>query len=223
MIVVFAVCCLLGFAAPPASGERFAGRVVGVADGDTIWVSRGGRKAEVRLHGIDCPERDQPFGREAKRFTSDLLRDKRVTVRVRDHDDYGRTVGNVLVDGRDAGLTLVRAGLAWHYRRYSDDAELATAERGARAAGRGLWSRPEPIPPWEFRRAERRSDRGARAPGRRAAPTASEAGPFRGNTRSRVFHEPGCRNYRCARCTHVFGTQREALQAGYRPAGCCRR
>jgi hypothetical protein len=195
---------------------------VGIADGDTIWVSHGGREAEVRLHGIDCPERDQPFGREAKRFTSDLVRGERVTVRVRDHDDYGRVVGRVFVAGRDVSLALVRAGFAWHYRRYSDDAELAAAERGARAAGRGLWSRPDPIPPWEFRRAEGRSGGGARASGRKAAPSASAAGPYRGNTRSRVFHEPGCRNYRCARCTRVFGTKREALQAGYRPAGCCR-
>ena len=65
---------------PPASAgpvpgfrqERFAGRVVGVTDGDTISVMRDGRSVRVRLEGIDCPERGQDFGQRAKQFTSDM-------------------------------------------------------------------------------------------------------------------------------------------------------
>ena len=76
----------------------------------------------------------------------------KIEIEVRDIDRYGRTVGRVDVDGRDARLEVVRAGLAWHYVRYSNDAVLASAEREARAARRGLWVQPAPLAPWEFRR-----------------------------------------------------------------------
>jgi len=57
----------------------------------------------------------------------------------------------VKADGRDLSLELVKAGMAWHYRKYSDDPVLAAAEKKARAARLGLWSMPNPVPPWEFR------------------------------------------------------------------------
>ncbi len=63
-------------------------------------------------------------------------------------DRYGRTVARVIVDGADASLELVKAGLAWHYTQYSDDPELAKAEQAARSRGIGIWSLPNPIPPW---------------------------------------------------------------------------
>jgi len=76
---------------PQAS--TFMGKVVGVSDGDTISVMRKGQAVEVRLHGIDCPEKKQPFGTRAKRATSDLAFGKEVEVRVRDTGRYGRLVG----------------------------------------------------------------------------------------------------------------------------------
>ncbi len=70
-----------------------------------------------------------------------------------DRDRYGRTVGVVLLpDGRSLNHELVRAGLAWWYRRYApDDETLAQLERDARGAERGLWADAEPVPPWEWR------------------------------------------------------------------------
>ena len=71
------------------------------------------------------------------------------------NDTYGRTVGKVLVDGIDANLEQVKAGMAWHYRKYAkeqaveDRATYAQAEDQARAGQRGLWRDPEPVPPWE--------------------------------------------------------------------------
>jgi endonuclease YncB( thermonuclease family) len=76
-------------------------------------------------------------------------------------DRYGRTLGKVLVEGRDAGLLLIQAGLAWHYRAYqheqvwTDRLRYAQAEHEARAHAKGLWGDPAPVPPWEFRRARR--------------------------------------------------------------------
>ena len=55
--VVAALWCLL--APLLASADQFTGKVVGIADGDTINVLREGKAVKVRLHGIDAPEQAQ--------------------------------------------------------------------------------------------------------------------------------------------------------------------
>ncbi len=107
----------------------FTGRVVGVSDGDTITVLHNGKGERIRLHGIDCPEKRQAFGKRAKQLTSNLVFGKTVTVQFVDRDRYGRTVGVVLLpDGRSLNHELVRAGLAWMYRRYTTDQSLSDLE-----------------------------------------------------------------------------------------------
>ncbi len=130
----------------------FTGRVVGVADGDTITVLHNGKGERIRLHGIDCPEKRQAFGKRAKQLTSNLVFGKTVTVQAVDRDRYGRTVGVVLLpDGRSLNHELVRAGLAWMYRRYTNDQSLSDLEEEARVARRGLCSDPHAVPPWDWR------------------------------------------------------------------------
>ncbi len=138
----------------PAVVGQFSGKVVGVADGDTITVLHSGKGERIRLHGIDCPEKRQAFGNRAKQFASALVFGKTVTVSVLDVDHYGRTVGEVILpDGRVLNHELVKGGLAWWYRRYApDDGTLAQLEADAKAAKRGLWADPDPVPPWEWRR-----------------------------------------------------------------------
>ena len=135
-------------AAAPATVE-----VVTVHDGDTVTVLEGREQIRVRLACIDAPERGQAFGSRARERLSDLVMRKHVTLTVIDHDDYGRTVARILLDGEDVNLTMVRAGLAWHYRYHCpDDRVLAEAEVEARAARRGLWADGRPEAPWEWRR-----------------------------------------------------------------------
>ncbi len=142
----------IALVASQALAADFTGRVVGVSDGDTITVLHDGKGERIRLHGIDCPEKRQAFGKRAKQVTSTLVFGKGVTVQVLDRDRYGRTVGVVLLpDGRSLNHELVRAGLAWMYRRYSDDQSLSDLEEEARGARRGLWADRNPIPPWEWR------------------------------------------------------------------------
>ncbi|WP_447983837.1 thermonuclease family protein [Nitrospira sp. Nam74] len=130
----------------------FTGRVVGVSDGDTISVMHDGKAEKIRLNGIDCPEKRQAFGERAKQFTSKLAFGNDVTVRVSGHDKYRRTIGDVILsDGRTLNKELVRAGLAWWYEKYSKDTTLRDLEAEARAARRGLWVYPDPVPPWEWR------------------------------------------------------------------------
>jgi micrococcal nuclease len=121
---------------------QFTGRVVGIQDGDTLEVLQEGKAVRVRLHGIDTPERRQAFGTRARQFTADLAFKQQVTVLVRDTDRYGRVVGEMLLpSGRHLNRELVRAGLAWWYRKYApNDTTLARLEAEARQAKRGLWS-----------------------------------------------------------------------------------
>lgn len=138
------------------SARDFEARCVGVRDGDTLEVRHRGETLRVRLHGIDCPERGQPYHQVARRRTTELALGKLVRVEIRDRDQYDRLVARVFVDGEDLSLRLVGEGLAWHYTFYSSDARLATAELRARGARTGLWQEPDPVPPWEHRRRQRR-------------------------------------------------------------------
>ena len=139
-----------------ALAEEFSGKVVAVKDGDTIEVMHEGRAVRIRLAEIDTPEKRQPWGKRAKQFTSGLTYKKVVTVRPVTTDCYRRTVAHVILpDGASLSRELVKAGMAWHYKRYSKSAELAALENEARAAKRGLWAEPNPVPPWEWRRQRR--------------------------------------------------------------------
>ena len=136
--------------------DTLTGKVIAVADGDTITVLHGKEQHRIRVSDIDCPERKQPFGTKAKQFTGELTFGETVTYRVSKTDRYGRLVARVILpDGRDLSVELVKAGLAWHYKKYSDDQELARLEVEARKAKRGLWSDANPVPPWEWRKEKR--------------------------------------------------------------------
>src|SRR2546423_11823482 len=145
------------------SAETITGRVVRIADGDTVTVLDGtNTQYRVRLQGIDAPESHQAFGTQSKKSLSDLIFDKDVTVIYDKTDQYGRLVGKILLNGKDVNLEQVKGGMAWHYKEYEreqspEDRELyARAEDDARSARRGLWVDANPIEPGEFRRDERR-------------------------------------------------------------------
>lgn len=125
-----------------------------------VWLARNmrqGRGEKVRLYGIDCPEKGQAFGNKAKQFTSKMVFGKEVKVKTHGCDRYGRILGDVFTpDGKSLNQELVRAGFAWWFRRYSDDANLKRLEAEAKANKRGLWADPHAMPPWEWRRGCRR-------------------------------------------------------------------
>jgi endonuclease YncB( thermonuclease family) len=119
-------------------------------------LASGNRRVKIRLHGIDCPEGGQAFGRKAKQFTSSQCFGKTIQYREVDIDRYGRTVATVyLDDGRELNLEILKAGYAWHYKRYSKRQDYADAETSARAERLGLWVDKNPTPPWEWRRQRR--------------------------------------------------------------------
>ena len=139
----------------PSILYAFEGKVVSVSDGDTIKVIKDGKQVKVRLAAIDCPEKKQPYGQKAKQFTADMVAGKSVKVWETDTDRYGRIVGFVFIGDKNLNKELLSAGLAWHYKKYSSDHELAKLENQARVAKRGLWAEPDPVAPWVWRRQKR--------------------------------------------------------------------
>ena len=141
-----------------AHAEAVSGKVVGVADGDTITVLDDTfTQHKIRLSGIDAPEKKQPFGQRSKESLSELVFSKKVTVETSKRDRYGREVGKVLVDGVDANLEQIKRGMAWHYKAYEreqsphDRVLYSESEGVAKRDGIGLWRDGIPQPPWEFR------------------------------------------------------------------------
>lgn len=149
-------------AANPAKAATLAGKVVALSDGDTVTVlDERNVQHKIRLAGIDAPEKRQDYGNKSRQYLAALVFEKHVLVAWDKHDRYGRILGKVVINGRDANLAMVLAGLAWHYKRYekeqsvSDRKVYAEAELQARAERRGLWQAPNAVPPWDFRRGAR--------------------------------------------------------------------
>lgn len=152
----------LALAAPAACSDEagFQVRAVKTFDGDSFMASRmDGAEVEIRLFGIDAPERHQPWSRRSREALRKLIRDRNLRIRSVAVDSYGRTVAIVMLpDGAEVNAAMVREGHAWVYRRYTDDPAMIRLEEAAREQRRGLWSLPEPerIPPWEWRRKHRK-------------------------------------------------------------------
>ena len=164
---------LIGAVAILATGmslaETVEGRVIGVADGDTITVltinGSEKRPRKMRIVGIDAPEKAQQFGNVAKEAMSALTFGKDAVADCRSVDRYGRDLCLVRVGQVDIGLRMIEQGLAWHYKQYEREqpvverASYSMAETTAKAARRGIWKDLDggapPMPPWDWRRAKK--------------------------------------------------------------------
>ena len=132
------------------------GRVTRVADGDTLTIlDAANAQHKIRFHGIDAPEKSQAFGQKSKLHLSSLVFGKDVRVKYKSRDKYGRILGTIYVDGLDINLEMLRAGLAWHYKRFDSTPAYAAAEMEARQNRLGLWQDKNPINPYDFRKAKR--------------------------------------------------------------------
>lgn len=120
-----------------------------ITDGDTLRL--GGR--HVRLWGVDAPEIHQqcngwPAGIEASRKLLELVTGHEVVCENRGHDRYGRMIGLCRADGVDIQATMVRAGMAWAFIKYSRDYVQQEAEAKADRLGVHVHGCE---PAWEWR------------------------------------------------------------------------
>ena len=145
---------LLWCASSAHAGATFPGLVTYVTDGDTLWVQpdAGGTAVKVRLQGLDAPEICQPGGKAARELLTRLALNKRVTVQVVSHDQYGRTLAAIAVEGGDVGAQLVRAGQAWSYGWRGRPGAYAAEEALARQSRQGVFAAQEPESPRDFRK-----------------------------------------------------------------------
>jgi micrococcal nuclease len=134
------------------STQTLTGSVIKIIDGDTFDLLSNGTVYRVRLNGIDCPERKQAYYQEAKDALGALCHQQQVTVKYNSRDRNGRLLGDVYINRRHLNLLLVQQGLAWHFKKYSTDKQLAAAELQARKEKRGLWKEPNAVAPWEWRK-----------------------------------------------------------------------
>ncbi len=121
-----------------------------VVDGDTIVLMD---KTRVRLHGIDTPERDQPYGKQATSALDALIKTE-VFVEEKDTDRYWRLVGVLYTpEGLNVSLEMVCSGHAWWYERYAKfDSDLEDCQESAQETSLGLWADDDPVAPWAQRR-----------------------------------------------------------------------
>ena len=139
-----------------AQAEIIRGQVIKVADGDTLTLlGDSNKKIRIRLAGIDTPERKQPFGHTAKNALAKLVFQKKILIKTQTKDRYGRTVGVVFLDNLNVNNELVRQGMAWVYKKYTDNEKLYELEAQAKTRRIGLWADETPVAPWDWRRGKR--------------------------------------------------------------------
>lgn len=163
ILALFGMLFTISGVSAAGGGSLLQGRVIGVADGDTLTLlTAAHQNIKLRLAEIDAPEGGQPWGQMSKSMLSELVFGKDVSIQITDHDRYGRSVARVHVGSVDVNLEMVKRGGAWAYEQYLTDASIMDAEAQARVARRGLWSMPasQIVPPWEFRRNKREAAAG---------------------------------------------------------------
>ena len=209
--------------------QTFSGKVVGVTDGDTISVMRGGKAIKIRLHGIDAPESHQAFGTKSKQFASDMVYGQVVRVEARSsvYDRYGRFIGEVFTrSGTSLNHESVRAGMSWWYREYAPkDTALQKLEAEARTAKRGLWSERNPTKPSDFRHGMPSSQ-----PARKSVPqtnTRAFGTLSKQDATTSVYVTRTGSKYHREGCKYLRGSQirmskKSARSGGYSPCSVCK-
>ena len=154
LLIVFLI---LLVSCEPTDENTIKGKVIKVADGDTITiVTEDGQKVRVRLEGIDAPEKGQDFGNKSKQFLNDLCYNKIVKVIDKGQDKYGRMLGVVYLDDLNLNEEMVRNGLSWYYDYFVEDSRLDSLQQQARKDKLNIWSMKKPVHPHEFRKNKRK-------------------------------------------------------------------
>ena len=141
----------------PSKMEYLVGRVVRVADGDTVTIlDANNTQHRIRLAQIDAPETKQAYSKVSKAALSELIATKEVTVKVDGIDRYKRVLGEIFIANKNVNLYMVRNGYAWAYTQYVTDNSYFKAQEAAQREQLGLWRDPHALEPWEYRKQQRK-------------------------------------------------------------------
>ena len=144
----------------PTLTLAWPGKAQRIVDGDTISVTDSeGIKHRIRLYGVDCPEKGQPEGEQALQAAIRFTKGCPLEIQELRRDRNGRVIAVVVMsDGMTIQELLLVYGLAWIDERYCHRPECEAwrlLEQAARLSKRGIWSTPDPIAPWNWRRGAR--------------------------------------------------------------------
>ena len=150
---IIALCAL----ALTCNAKTLQGKVVKVADGDTVTVLDAAKtQHRIRLNRIDAPEKKQAFGEASRKHLAGFIAGKDVRIEWEKKDQYGRILGIIYNGETDINLQMVKDGFAWHYKHFDKTPSYAEAEKTAREKKLGLWSDPNPVEPYLFRKANKK-------------------------------------------------------------------
>lgn len=149
--------CQSGRMRTNTTSDEISGKVISIVDGDTYdLLLNDNSTIRIRMAGIDAPEKGMPFYRVAKDYLGSLCFNKVVKVEITDIDAHGRKIAfSYLSDSIELSREMLKAGLAWHFKKYDSNPELAALENEARLNKTGVWSQPDTTPPWEIRKLRR--------------------------------------------------------------------
>lgn len=140
-------------AAPIGRTTVLKGKAVKIVDGDTFDLLVGTTIHRIRLAGIDAPEKKQDFSHASKQLLAQLCNGQLLTVVVTDVDRNKRKIADVYDEQKKwINKEMLLQGMAWHFKKYSSNMELANAELLARKKRVGLWSVNDPTAPWDWRK-----------------------------------------------------------------------
>lgn len=141
-----------------SNSNSASGKVIAIIDGDTYDILMEGNKTvRVRMEGIDAPEKGMPFYSIAKKYLGELCFKKNVRLEIHDTDSRGRKIAfTYLEDGTEISHEMIKAGLAWHFKKYNSDKDLAALELEAKRLQMGLWVDKNPMAPWTNRALHRK-------------------------------------------------------------------
>ena len=239
--IVLALLLLLPGVRLGAEGTEFTGKVLEVLEGDLLRIAHGDKAELVRLHGLDCPEMKQPFGPEAKKFTSALALGNEVRVEVLSIEPKNpkkkrledRLIAKVtLPEGTTLTQEILIAGMGW-WNRDDKPLEPVLGSLCAKAitTKKGLWVDPAPLAPWDFRAAQKEAeDAGKPAQGTEKDQAPGQPQPGRRLSRAEasvtVFITRHGSSYHHSGCVHLDRSRKpitrgQAEALGYTPCPLC--
>ena len=203
------------------SQTTYKAKCISVEDGDTFTVLYNNGPIKIRIHGIDAPEGTQDYGDMAALNLRYLIVNKTLLIKAKYSDRFGRTVADVFLSDRDIGLHMIKSGLAWHYKKYSNDSVYNEAEKEAQNRGIGLWGLQNPIPPWNYRGS---GNKNTNAPiqtsltSNQVTEQAIGADTVYITKAGSKYHRLGCTSLRMSK---IEKSLLEAVNAGYLPCRIC--
>ena len=128
-------------------------KILRVIDGDTVSAESRGTEIKIRLSEIDAPEMNQPYGKNSKNCLSKLVHENSsLRFKSDGQDNYGRSLGWLVADGKNLNYEMIKQACAWVYDRYVINKTIYSFQNGARLKKLGLWKSQNPMPPWVWRR-----------------------------------------------------------------------